>query len=144
MHFLRVWFAAILLSITPVWMHAATGIAWEVHGHWRLNQTQNFLLRGDPVSQGVLLTADTSTSASLVILMPDGQRLIFDCYNSHTCAQGFRVPALMKKPDSDAIELFEAVRRAMQQSAKIATPQLAANTVETELVVPIQQDVRSS
>jgi hypothetical protein len=141
MWFLKALLVVIPLIATTARMNAEDGIAWEVQGNWRLNQAQTFLRKGDSVAPGVLLTADTSTNASILILLPDGQRLLFDCSNAHTCTQGFRVPALMAKPDDDAVELFDAIRKAMHQPAtSIAAPRVAASTTETEVVAPLQTD----
>jgi hypothetical protein len=140
MRLLRAWFIVVFLIAAAACVHAEEGIAWEVKGNWRLNHTQSFLHKSDAVAPGALLTADSSTNASVLVLLPDGQRLLFDCHNAHTCTQGFRIPALVAKPDDDAIEMFEAVRAAMRRPATITTPRPAPTTMETEAVVPIQRD----
>jgi len=137
---LKAWSAAVLLIATTFWIHAEDGIAWKVRGNWRQNRTQTFLQSGDAATPGALLTAESSNDASIIILLPDGQRLLFDCHDAHTCAQGFRIPALIAKPDSDSITLFDNVRRAMHQSAGCMGPPPAATTAETEIVAPLQRD----
>ena len=112
----RIWFAALFLMTASTWLRAQDGIAWVVQGEWRVNQTQGPLHKGDPVAPGSLLNSNAAT-ATILLLMPDGQRLLFDCHDIHTCAQGFRIPALMEKPDADAVYLFDAVRQAMREPA---------------------------
>jgi len=99
-----------------------------------------FCVRVDTVAPGALLIAETSNDASILVLLPDGQRLLFDCHDSHTCAQGFRVPALIAKPNADTLAMFNEVKRAMQQPSFSMTPALATTTSEAEAVVPMQTD----
>ncbi|QNI34187.1 hypothetical protein H7849_09955 [Alloacidobacterium dinghuense] len=130
---------ALLIAI-PVPIHAEDGIAWEVHGNWYANQIA--LRKGDAIAPGAVLTAAASTGASMLILLPDGQRLLFDCHNAPSCTQGFRVPSLIAKPDEDAMDLFAAVRGAMRRPMLIMTTPLPATTMETESVIAIQEDGR--
>jgi len=137
----RIWLAAVLIIAGTQWIRAEDGIAWQIQGGWRANQTQDLIRRGDAVTPGTLLTADDSTNASILVLLPDGQRLLFDCHDAHTCKQGFRVPALIAKPDDDAIELFDAVRTTMQQQPAANTANRShATTTETEAIVPMHAD----
>jgi hypothetical protein len=135
--------ASICLLAVPLFANAmqaqtADGIAWEVKGNWRVNHTQ-VIRRGNPIAPGSLLATDSSTNASIVVLLPDGQRLLFECHDSHTCAQGFRVPALIAKPEDDAVGLFETVRAAMHQPES-STPLLPPTTTEAEAIVALQKD----
>ena len=140
MRFLRPWLAVIPLIAVTVSIYAEDGLAWEVQGNWRVNQIQTFLHRGDSVAPGALLTAASLTNASVVVLLPDGQRLFFDCHNAHTCNQGFRVPPLMAKPDDEAVQLFETVRRAMRQPETAAATSIPVTATRTESVVLLQTD----
>jgi hypothetical protein len=45
--------------------------------------------------------------------MPDGQRVLNQCYTEQDCARGFRVPLLYRKPDALASDLLARVRAAM-------------------------------
>lgn len=134
------WSVAVLLVATAQFIHAEDGIAWQVQGSWRPNQTQSLLRRGDPVAPGTLLTAGDSGDASILVLLPDGQRLLFDCHDAHTCNQGFRVPALITKPDDEAVEMFNRVRSAIQHPATGAANPPAATTTQTEAIVPLLED----
>ncbi len=139
MPFLRAWPVIILFISSAAWLHAEDGIVWKVQGDWRISNTQDSLRKGEPVAPGALLTASTSTTATVLILLPDGQRLLFDCHDVRTCTQGFRVPALMEKPDDDAVQLFHTVRDAMRlPAAHVAAP--STTTTETETVIPLEDD----
>src|SRR5215813_9180160 len=140
MRILRTWSAVLPLIATAAWLHAENGIAWDVQGNWQLNHTSNLLRRGDDIAPGSLLTAETSTNASILALLPDGQRLLFECHESSSCSQGFRVPALLEKPDDAAIKLFDSIRAAMHQPAGNTLPAPAPNTSQTEAIVPMQTD----
>ena len=144
---LRGWLvaASLIVGCTPI--HAQTaadsGMTWEAQGNWHLNHERQSIQRGDAVPPGALLTADVIVKASIVILLPDGQRLLFDCHDAHTCSQGFRVPALMAKPDTDDLDLFNAVRRAINQphsSVETAPEPLASTTTEAEAVARLEND----
>jgi hypothetical protein len=144
---LRALVAVVSLIISSAWIHAEppteSGIAWDVRGDWHLNHAQRSLRKGDAVPPGALLSADTTVSGSIFVLLPDGQRLLFDCHDAHTCAQGFRIPALIAKPDDDALDLFEGVRRAMDHPGSeliTPTPPRSATTTEIEAVVRVQSD----
>ena len=108
-----------------------------------MNHEQQHLHTGDDVVPGAVLTADTATNGSLLVLMPDGQRLLFDCHDANTCSQGFRIPALIAKPDKDDLELFETIKLEMRKpSSGISLgkgPRTSATT-KIESVVPIQSD----
>ena len=109
-----------------------------MQGNWHENRIRSFLRSGDAVAPGSLLTAEASNNASVIILLPDGQRLLFDCHDAHSCVQGFRIPALIAKPDTDSISLFDGVRRVMHQTAANMAPPPSTTTAETETVSPMQ------
>ena len=48
----------------------------------------------------------------MIVLMPDGQRLLFQCFDVSSCARGFRVPALLEVPSDPDGGLFETLRDA--------------------------------
>jgi hypothetical protein len=140
MRFLKPGFVATLLIAMTACMYAEEGIAWNVQGTWRQNHAQTLLEKGNSVVPGALLTAETSGNAAILVLLPDGQRLLFDCQDNPTCTQGFRVPALIAKPDDDVLAMFSTVQRALKQPACCMAPPPATTTAEAEVVVPIQAD----
>jgi hypothetical protein len=143
----RIGFVAIPLLICSTWIHAQSpsdnGLVWEMQGSWQMNHEQQHLRMGDDVIPGAVLTADTTTNGSLLVLMPDGQRLLFDCHDANTCSQGFRIPALIAKPDKDDLELFETIKLEMRKPSSAISlskaPRIAA-TAKIESAVPIQSD----
>ncbi len=138
----RAWSTVVLLLATTPWIYAEDGIAWEVRGNWRQTKMQTLLRSGDAVAPGSLVTAEASNNSSITILLPDGQRLLFDCHDTHSCVQGFRIPALIAKPDTYSISLFDSVRGAMHQPGASVAPPPAATTAESETVLLMQTDGR--
>lgn len=91
-----------------------TGMVWERHGDWHLNGSSDTLRLGEAVPPGGLITAGTESSThSMIILLPDGQRLLCECFEANTCAQGFRVPAITPPPKPLVWDMFVAVRNVL-------------------------------
>lgn len=88
-----------------------TGMVWERHGDWHLNGSSDSLRLGEAVPPGGLITAGPQGSThSMIILLPDGQRLLCECFEAQTCSQGFRVPAITSPPQPVVWDMFVAVR----------------------------------
>jgi hypothetical protein len=114
---------AALLAIVPAAMFAAdsqtppakiSGMVWAKRGNWHVNGSSAGLRMGDAVLPGSLLTASAGKGEqSTVILLPDGQRLLCECYEAKTCAQGFRVPAIVPLPSAAIWEMFAGVRNVL-------------------------------
>jgi hypothetical protein len=122
----------------------ATGMVWEKHGDWHLNGSPNALRLGEAIPPGGLVTADVEGSVhSIVILLPDGQRMLCECYEARTCSQGFRVPAITPQPLPAVWEMFVAVRNVLllrPASAETAFPALAGReemAVNSEMVAAV-------
>jgi hypothetical protein len=49
----------------------------------------------------------------MIILLPDGQRLLCECFEAKTCAQGFRVPAITPPPQPLVWDMFVGVRNVL-------------------------------
>jgi hypothetical protein len=91
-----------------------SGMVWERHGDWHLNGSSETLRLGEAVPPGGLITAGTEGSThSMIILLPDGQRLLCECFEARTCAQGFRVPAISPPPKPLVWDMFVAVRNVL-------------------------------
>jgi hypothetical protein len=91
-----------------------SGMVWERHGDWHLNWSAAVLRLGEAIPPGGLLTAGTVASAhSMTVLLPDGQRMLCECYEMKTCSQGFRVPAITPLPTPGAWDMFVAVRNVL-------------------------------
>jgi hypothetical protein len=87
---------------------------WERHGDWHLNGSSAMLRLGEAIPPGGLLTAGAGGGAhSIVILLPDGQRMLCECYDARSCSQGFRVPSITPRPDPALWNMFVAVRNVL-------------------------------
>jgi hypothetical protein len=122
----------------------ATGMVWEKHGNWHLNSSPNALRLGEAIPPGGLLTAEVEGPAhSIVILLPDGQRMLCECYEAKTCSQGFRVPAITPQPPPAVWEMFVAVRNVLllrPASAETAFPTPAGResmAVNSEMIAAL-------
>ena len=92
----------------------ASGMVWEKHGDWHLNGSSSALRLGEAIPPGGLITAGTERpSHSIVILLPDGRRMLCECYDAKLCSQGFRVPAITPPPQPAVWEMFVAVRNVL-------------------------------
>jgi hypothetical protein len=91
-----------------------TGMVWERHGDWHLNGSSDTLRLGEAVAPGGLITAGVEGSThSMLILLPDGQRMLCECFEAKICAQGFRVPAITPPPTPFVWNMFVAVRNVL-------------------------------
>jgi hypothetical protein len=95
-------------------------MVWERHGDWHLDGSSDTLRLGEAVPPGGLITAGADGSThSMIILLPDGQRLLCECFEAKTCSQGFRVPA-MTPPKPVVWDMFVAVRNVLLLRPKAA------------------------
>jgi len=89
----------------------SSGIAWKVQGAWRIDGGTSDLATGDAIQPGSLLFPVEGTPIhSIIILLPDGQRILYECFQSADCAHGFRVPALYRMPKPTAIDMLARIR----------------------------------
>jgi hypothetical protein len=93
---------------------------------------------------GGLLTAGAEGSThSLTVLLPDGQRMLCECYDAKGCEQGFRIPPITPRPGSAVWDTFVQVRNVLllrPASAETPFPVLtgrAAMAGNIEMVAPI-------
>ena len=119
-------------------------MVWEKHGDWHLNGSSNALRLGEAIPPGGLITAGVDGLAhSIVIFLPDGQRMLCECYEAKTCSQGFRVPAITPQPQPAVWEMFVAVRNVLllrPATAETAFPAPAGReemAVNSEIVAPV-------
>jgi hypothetical protein len=136
--------ALLLCGVAVAAGNGASGMVWEKHGEWHLNGSSNALRLGEAIPPGGLITAGTEGSAhKIVILMPDGQRMLCECYEANTCSQGFRVPAITPQPQPAVWEMFVAVRNvlllrpATAETAFPAPAGRAAMAVNSEMVAAV-------
>ena len=89
-------------------------MVWERHGEWHLNGSPAVLRLGEAIPPGGLLTAGAESPAhSMTVLLPDGQRMLCECYEAKSCSQGFRVPAITPRPSPAVWNMFVAVRNVL-------------------------------
>jgi Fn3 associated len=89
---------------------SSAGLAWNVQGIWQAEGKGAPILTGDPVQPGSLLQPSNETANhSIIILLPDGQRILYECFTAEDCARGFRVPALFRAPEPFAVEMLARI-----------------------------------
>jgi hypothetical protein len=90
---------------------APGGIAWQVRGLWQIEGKGAPILTGDSVQPGSLLQPEEgTTNQSVNILLPDGQRILYECFTLQDCARGFRVPSLYREPEPSAVDMLARIR----------------------------------
>lgn len=125
--------AASSFAQTPV--PQFSGMVWERHGDWHINGSSNSVRLGEAVPPGSLLTGGVSDSThSLVILMPDGQHLLCECFDAQTCNQGFRAPSITPPPAPAVWNTFVAVRNILLLRPATAEAAFPAETGRESLV----------
>lgn len=111
------------------------GIAWRVQGTWRLEGNDTPLRSGDTVPPASLLQpGDDSGSHSITILLPDGQRVLYECFTAADCSRGFRVPRLIARPDAFAIHLLSRIHSVLITSDAAHRPGHALPPARDEAV----------
>jgi hypothetical protein len=104
---LLIWIASVRLGNAQSAPQIPLGLAWDVKGLWRADGHTSPLQTGDAIRPGSLIWPMTgSTVHSIVLLLPDGQRVLYECFQSEDCGRGFRVPALYRAPDPNAPEIL--------------------------------------
>ena len=108
---------ALAAAAAPLPPHPAepAGLTWQVRGSWHTEGNQTQIQTGDPIRQGLLLsTGEGESNASITVLLPDGQRILYECFTPEDCARGFRVPKLYRTPEPFAIETLARIRAALE------------------------------
>jgi hypothetical protein len=95
-------------------LHAKTaiaGVAWQIQGTWQVAGEGTPIRVGDAIQPASLLQPDDkSGDHSITVLLPDGQRVLYECFTALDCARGFRVPSLHGQPDAFALEMLAQIR----------------------------------
>lgn len=90
---------------------APSGVAWGVRGQWQIEGRDAPILTGDAIQPGsLLLASDGAEHPSITVLLPDGQRFLYECFTAEDCARGFRVPSLYRQPDPFGVEMLARIR----------------------------------
>ncbi|HMG84147.1 MAG TPA: chitobiase/beta-hexosaminidase C-terminal domain-containing protein [Terracidiphilus sp.] len=95
------------------------GVAWQVKGLWRVDGQASPVQTGDAVKPGSLLWPITGSPAhSITILLPDGQRILYECFQAEDCGRGFRVPSLYRRPDPKAVSMMWRIHAALAGTSR--------------------------
>ena len=86
------------------------GLAWRVIGTWHLDSEHGRISNGNTIEPGSLLhPAGEAGNHSITILLPDGQRVLYECFTLSDCTRGFRIPSLYRQPEPKALNLLARV-----------------------------------
>jgi hypothetical protein len=93
------------------------GLAWHVQGKWQISGEGAPVRAGDAIEPAALLQPDaTAGDHSITILLPDGQRILYECFTAVDCARGFRVPSLIQRPDPFALQMLARIGAVVSRS----------------------------
>lgn len=110
-------FLTATLSASPVQQkqhEMPFGIAWRVEGHWRAETQARMIVNGDAILPGTLVhPLDNGGRHSILILLPDGQRILYECFLAEDCAHSFRVPQLYRTPEPSAVDLITRIHQVL-------------------------------
>jgi Fn3 associated len=94
------------------------GVAWQVRGQWQIEGKGAPVLTGDAIAPGSLLQpAGEPANHSIMIFLPDGQRILYECFLAKDCARAFRVPSLYRKPDPFAVDMLARIHMVLSRRA---------------------------
>lgn len=86
------------------------GLAWAVKGTWRVEGKDLPVHTGDSIQPGALLLPDpVAAQHTIIVLLPDGQRVFYQCFTVEDCARGFRVPSLYRDPEPFAVDMLDRI-----------------------------------
>jgi hypothetical protein len=106
---------------------APQGLAWQVSGVWFVDGKNSQIINGDYLQPGSLLQpARGASKNSITVVLPDGQRISYECLTVVDCARGFRVPSLYREPDPFAAELLERIHKGLAQGSQSSSDSPAA------------------
>jgi Fn3 associated len=95
---------------------APLGVAWQVRGGWQIAGKGAPVLTGDAIPPGSLLQpTGEPANHSIMIFLPDGQRILYECFLAQDCGRAFRVPSLYRKPDSFAVDMLARIRTVLSR-----------------------------
>jgi hypothetical protein len=82
------------------------------------------ILTGDSVEPGSLLQpGEGDSSHSITVLLPDGQRILYECFTTQDCARGFRVPSLYRTPEPLAVEMLARIHAVLADGKRNLSPE---------------------
>jgi hypothetical protein len=103
-------------------VEAPAGIAWDVRGQWQVGGKGAPILTGDALLPGSLIQPDDGTGAHAIsVLLPDGQRIFYECFTEEDCSRGFRVPPLYRRPEPFTGEMMARIRAGLARERDAAS-----------------------
>jgi hypothetical protein len=121
------WLLAVILLCLTGGLNAqqaeqsAAGIAWEVKGSWSVNPRGSLISTGDAIQPGSLLwPINGSANHSITVLLPDGQRILYECFLPEDCGRGFRVPSVNRKADPFVVDMLSRIHAVLVQTSRTA------------------------
>lgn len=95
---------------------APLGVAWQVRGQWLIEGKSAPVVTGDAIPPGSLLEpTGEPANHSIMIFLPDGQRILNECFVARDCERGFRVPSLYREPDPFAVDVLARIRAVLSR-----------------------------
>ena len=111
--------ASACLSFAQNAPRSGFGVAWRVKGGWRIEGEEKQITTGAAIKPGALLEAIPGKSEhSITLLLPDGQRILYECFKMQDCERGFRVPNLYREPDSISVDLLARVNAVISRGQR--------------------------
>jgi hypothetical protein len=105
------------------------GLAWHVQGTWRMQGMADPIRSGDAIEPASLLQPDEVAGPhSVTILLPDGQRVLYECFIAADCARGFRVPSLIRKPNPFALDMLARIGSILLRDSAASNERHANNS----------------
>jgi hypothetical protein len=103
-----------VLALPLIWAQenaaSPAGVAWAVKGTWRVEGKDVPIHTGDSIQPGSLLRPDpVAAQHTIIVLLPDGQRVFYECFTLDDCARGFRVPSLYRDPERFAVDMLARI-----------------------------------
>jgi hypothetical protein len=123
-----------MLGLTS--LHAKTaiaGVAWQVQGTWQVAGEGTSIRVGDAIEPASLLQPDDKAgNHSITVLLPDGQRVLYECFTAVDCARGFRVPSLLGQSDAFALDMLARIRAVLSaKNHSVSSGYHAGSTPQT-------------
>jgi hypothetical protein len=113
------WWCLLILTLSATAVRAKEaplGVAWQVRGRWLIEGKGAPILTGDAIPPGSLLQpTGEPANHSIIIFLPDGQRILYECFLAQDCGRAFRVPSLYRVPDLVAVDLLARIRTVLSR-----------------------------
>jgi chitobiase/beta-hexosaminidase-like protein len=114
------------------------GVAWRVIGSWHIGGRNDLISDGGAIAPGSLLESlEGAGDHSITVLLPDGQRVLYECFTHRDCERGFRVPLLYRTPTSTSLDLLARVQAASRSTDQRARNELKDSSIARDEAVAL-------